>query len=389
MEIDLERLISDVVTLSNHVHMNQTPSGVKRNLTNLVSYVSMLENLSGYSIDLDRIFFDGEGAARTYNKFRDRKYDDFYKYVKDNLPFILDMFYNYDRMMNDIPFEDYYSVRNFRRFSEKDFKDIVLSYYASCSESTYKKVKQLFDEKRVLVATNSAYNFSQYISSPTLESGYILCNYDELDTQSMTALVHELGHMLDYMNLYVTQGKTYSVADDALLEVASVGREYDFLNYLIQHKIDPISARILINNLVIETFDGYEYSSLLDGSGNVVLMEKSDFAKKTSEEDNEPDSEEEYDEESYTYFIDKEQFRLRILYALGNYFAFHLYEIKKQNPKEYEKIFHNLISTRKECKSILESIDKLGISSELFLSSRMIDEPIRTNSMELRKKFKY
>ena len=58
MEIDLERLISDVVTLSNHVHMNQTPSGVKRNLTNLVSYVSMLENLSGYSIDLDRIFFD-------------------------------------------------------------------------------------------------------------------------------------------------------------------------------------------------------------------------------------------------------------------------------------------------------------------------------------------
>ena len=42
MEIDLERLISDVVTLSNHVHMNQTPSGVKRNLTNLVSYVSML-----------------------------------------------------------------------------------------------------------------------------------------------------------------------------------------------------------------------------------------------------------------------------------------------------------------------------------------------------------
>ena len=210
MEIDLERLISDVVTLSNHVHMNQTPSGVKRNLTNLVSYVSMLENLSGYSIDLDRIFFDGEGAARTYNKFRDRKYDDFYKYVKDNLPFILDMFYNYDRMMNDIPFEDYYSVRNFRRFSEKDFKDIVLSYYASCSESAYKKVKQLFDEKRVSVATNSAYNFSQYISSPTLESGYILCNYDELDTQSMTALVHELGHMLDYMNLYVTQGKTYT-----------------------------------------------------------------------------------------------------------------------------------------------------------------------------------
>ena len=85
MEIDLERLISDVVTLSNHVHMKQTPSGVKRNLTNLVSYVSMLENLSGYSIDLDRIFFDGEGATRTYNKFRDRKYDDFYKYVKDNL----------------------------------------------------------------------------------------------------------------------------------------------------------------------------------------------------------------------------------------------------------------------------------------------------------------
>lgn len=388
MQIDLERLISDVVTLSNHIHMNQTPSGVRRNLNNLISYVDMLENLSGYTIDLDRVFFDGKSAASTYNKFRDKKYDEFYKYVRDNLPVILEMFYNYDCMMKDIPFEDYYGVRNFRKYSEKDFKDIVLSYYASCGEDAYKKVKQFFDEKRISVSVLRAYDYSQYISSSALESGYILCGYDELSTQSMTALVHELGHMLDYMNLYVTQGKTYSVADDALLEVASVGREYDFLNYLIQNKIDPVSARILINNLVIETFDGYEYSSLLDGSENIVLLEKDEFASKEIEEDV-VNSEEGYDEETYTYFIDKEQFRLRLLYALGNYFAFHLYEIKKQNPKEYEKIFHNLISTRKECKSILESVDSLGISSELFLSSKVIEEPIRTNSMELKKKFKY
>lgn len=387
MEIDLEHLISDIVILSNHLHRNQTPNNIKRNLNNLVSYAGMLENLSGYTVDLEQIFFDGRGAADLYNKFLSRKYDEFYKYINDNLSVICKMFYNYDNMMGSIPFQDYYVLRNFRKFTEKDFKDIILSYYASCSEDSYKKVKEFFEENRVLLVNNRNLSYSQYVSSPALESGYAICNYDICDTQSMTTLVHELGHMLDYKNLYVTQGKTYSVADDALLEVASVGREYDFLNYLIKNKIDPISARILINNLVIETFDGYEYSSLLDGYGNVIFMDEFDFNNKLSEDDGVSD--EEYDEENYTYYINKEQFRLRLLYALGNYFAFHLYEIKKQNPKEYEKIFHNLISTRKECKSILESIDKLNIPLDDFLSSKMIEESIRSNSMELKKKFKY
>lgn len=387
MEIDLNHLISDVVTLSNHLHRNQTPNNVKRNLNNLVSYVEMLENLSGYTVDLNQIFFDGKSAVNLYNKFIDKKYDEFYKYINDNLSVILEMFYNYDNMMTNIPLQDYYAVRKFRKFNEKDFKDIILSYYSSCNEDSYKKVKKFFDENRILFVNDKNMSYSQYVSSSTLESGYALCNFDVYDTQSMATLVHELAHMLDYKNLYVTQGKTYSVADDALLEVASIGREYDFLNYLIQNKIDPISARILINNLVIETFDGYEYSSLLDGDGNVVFMDSSDFNDKVKNDDEQEN--EKYDEESYTYYINKEQFRLRLLYALGNYFAFHLYEIKKQNPKEYEKIFHNLISTRKECKSILESVDKLNIPLDEFLSSKMIEESIRNNSMELKKKFKY
>ncbi len=385
MEINTETLISDIVMLSNHLYRNQTPNEIKRNLGNLISYVDLLESISGYSVDLNQIFFDNGETVKIFNKFKEKKFEEFYKYIGDNLSFILEMFYNYDCMMKSIPFEDYYSVRNFRNFNEKDFKDIILSYYSSCSEDAYKKVKEFFDEGRVSVLDHCKSDYSQYISSAALGNGYVLCENNGFNTLSLAVLVHEFGHMLDYKNLYVTQGKTYSVADDALVEVASVGREYDFLNFLIQNKIDPVSARILINNFVIETFDGYEYSSLLRDNDNLVFMDETDFSSKFSEEE----VDEEIDGENYTYYVNREQFRLKLLYALGNYFSFHLYEIKKQNPKEYEKIFHNLISTRKECKSILESINKLGISSELFLSSKMIEESIRNNSMELRKKFKY
>ena len=51
--------------------------------------------------------------------------------------------------------------------------------------------------------------------------------------------------------------------------------------------------------------------------------------------------------------------RNTLLYGLGFYFALHLNQIKKDNNKEFIKVFNNLITSRKEL-DLKQAIETIG-----------------------------
>ena len=75
-----------------------------------------------------------------------------------------------------------------------------------------------------------------------------------------------------------------------------------------------------------------------------------------------------------------------MLYGLGYYFALHLNMIKDNSMEEFKKIFNSIITSRKES-SLVEIIEKLGISLEDFISGKYIKTKIENDNLVLKKRY--
>ena len=84
-----------------------------------------------------------------------------------------------------------------------------------------------------------------------------------------------------------------------------------------------------------------------------------------------------------------EEFRSKIIYSIGSAFALNLVSLRKEDPKTFKKKLNDLLTSRKESYLIEDSLDKIGISVSEFVNGERINDDIKENVKELKKKFKY
>ena len=126
----------------------------------------------------------------------------------------------------------------------------------------------------------------------------------------------------------------------------------DFSNYLIDKKIDPLGGRLLLQQ---------DYA-LIEDSKNIDMSDDADVF---------------------------EEFRSKIIYSIGSAFALNLVSLRKEDPKTFKKKLNDLLTSRKESYLIEDSLDKIGISVSEFVNGERINDDIKENVKELKKKFKY
>ncbi len=344
------------------------------------------------SYQLYGLFCNPQEVQELVNKYYARAYKKIVQTCKENKETILNTFKNYSDLLKDLDFSFLECDRDFETYSEKDFKDIIYAYYSTYGNKYYCLAKKYFDENRIqmryeeiekkyidLLLTNckseeerkeildiqsSGSYKGYYLYLIGLESGYILSKFNGYNTLSAHSIVHELGHAVDAETFLFPQQKKISRVSDILMEMPSTTFEMGFIDFLRDNGLDEYGADIIsseryevLNDIYDCILPVYEQNKFeLDEDGNVKI-----------------------DDEEY-------EFRDDIIYGLGGYFAVCLQEIRRQNPKEFLKIFNNILTMRAES-SLEELINMTGISYEDFVSAKFIRPRLEEEKKLLSKRF--
>ena len=95
------------------------------------------------------MFKDPKGAQRIIDKHQLAVFNQFVRFADKNQELLLKTFLSYKKMLDDIDYQSIPFYKCCKGYSEKDFKDIIFSYFNSYGEKYYKIVKKYFDEQRI------------------------------------------------------------------------------------------------------------------------------------------------------------------------------------------------------------------------------------------------
>ena len=365
------RLVYDLSMMRNIFADCPSRDNIKNDYSEFVSLNNMCAKLFYCKYDLNNLFKDPKGAQRIIDKHQLAVFNQFVRFADKNQELLLKTFLSYKKMLDDIDYQSIPFYKCCKSYSEKDFKDIIFSYFNSYGEKYYKIVKKYFDEQRIQMKMKLSdkelqENFAGFFSSfVTLSSGYILSRYSCLNSCSLASLAHELGHAIDAETFIFPQQKTLPTLSDMLLEIPSTMFEVGLIDYLIKNEIDVDGGLVLYNDKSMFIDDTYDTLAKVYSLGDVDM----DFYGTT--------------------FIDGEQYDFRedMLYGLGYYFAFCFDVLKEQmENKEFLKHFNDVMTMRKE--STLEEIIELsGVSYDDFVNSTLIRPKLEDRYVRTRKRF--
>ena len=83
-----------------------------------------------------------------------------------------------------------------------------------------------------------------------------------------------------------------------------------------------------------------------------------------------------------------EDFRQLFLYGIGYYTTLAMNEMARENPKEYFKLYTNLICSRGEC-DYISMIENGGIDAERFIKGDFLQSKIDKEVIALKKRYGY
>ena len=349
-----ERLISDLKRLRDYYKTHQKKSNLTFDFSSFYSLDSIATPILGFSFEPTSTIIDEESAI-VIAQDSYREILGFNKKVYDNYDELYSMFDGLDDFMSEIdyPTLPYYSL--LRKFSEKDFTDILLSFLSEFGDDMVNIAKKYMDEDRIIMnyRMNPHDQFkAMHIGSKLLKSGYIILRYDEYTTYSLSSLIHELGHAYDRERFIYSQQKRIRNFEDLLIEVPSIYFEMEFYDYLIRNKINKDGAMILKNEKLT-------YFEIVDP---IILQSESDYNKRSA-------------------------FRNDLIYGLGIYIVVHLSHLRRNmSSKEFMKELYNFISSRKE-RTLKESVEGLGIDYDDFLTGTFVYPEVEKSSLKLKRRF--
>jgi len=362
----------DTVKLKKFLEGNPSRNDIERYFFFLCSYSSILESLTGADVFIEGDRKELQRIDRLSNDIKNKHAMGFINYFNKNGEDLYNLYNNFDQSMDKTNFKSLHYFDTCKKYSLSDFKDIILAFYSTYGNEIYNIVKSYFDECRIAEKVRVCKTAAAFIPNKLNGKGYIMSSYDSYDTLHMSSIVHEFGHAIDENRFIFPQGKKLYGLSDVLIEVPSTAYEFDFYNWIIKNKIDEIGGRVLLNNRVFslwiygfDILDALEQSSIdVDNDGNTTITYIDEANNKHT----------------------KLELRTCIIYSLAYYISLHLMLIKESEPELYNKILYNLTSSRKEC-SLRESVSKMGINFEDFISGKMIFPKIKENNKVLSKRF--
>lgn len=361
MDIDKEQLLSEAAKLGNTLHNGVSLDRVSREYSSFLAMNSIMANLTGYCLNHDMVFQNQPDMPRFIKKDYDKSLLNCYnKILKD--------FYIYKQICTnvltsylDTEIEDYMLGGNFRHYSEKDAKAILLDYFLQYGPKAYEVAKRMIDENRIQMGYQyeNSPSMAFHTGSVILQSGYICLQQDKYDTSTLSFLAHEIGHAIDKELFYYPQQKKIKIYDDPFNEVPSTFFELGMLSYLKEKGIDPNGALVLesfyMNIMYARQYHLLETFNEIEKTGTIELSES---------------------------------FREWFLYGMGYYISLALNDLSRENPKEYFKKFTDMICARYEC-NITQLVEIAGIDEEAFFEGKFIKDKFNDEKMQLKKRYGY
>lgn len=364
-----ERLISDLKRLRDYYKTHQKKSNLTFDFAGFYNLDAFVNPILGFSFKPETVIKDEKSAIiiaqDTYQEIIG-----FNRQVYENYDELYTMFDNLDEFMYDIdyPTLPYYSL--LRKFNEKDYNDILLSFLSEFGDDMINIARKYMSENRIIMnyKMNPQEQFKAiHVGSKLLKSGYIILRHDEYTTYSLASFIHELGHAYDRERFIYSQQKRIRNFEDLLMEVPSTFFEMEFYDYLIRNKINKDGAMILKNEKLTKMSDTFasfytipkEYFEIVDP---IILQSDSDYNKRCT-------------------------FRNDLIYGLGIYIVVHLLHLRRNmSSKEFMKELYNFISLRKE-RTLKESVEGLGVDYDDFLTGTFVYPEVEESSLKLKRRF--
>lgn len=393
IDINKEKLMKDLGTMCSVFSMFPPKDVIKNDYAEFTALNNAFGKMFFENFNLRNLFRNPKEVQKMMDRYRGKAFNRFLDYAAVNKNTLLELFGNYSSMIDEIDFQDipFYDVMKY--YSKKDFIDIILSFFNTFGEKYYKIAKKYFDEERIqmkFLKIEKDYlnmmldmckteeekenveknygikdDFAGFFSSIVLlSSGYILSRFNKFNSFSATSIVHELGHAVDAETFIFPQQKNMAAFSDMMQEVPSTSFELNFLDYLIDNRIDVDGGMVIMNDrnaMIDDTYEGlktvYDEKQVdFDVNGSAIIDEKR------------------YD------------FKEDILYGLGYYFALCLNIIKNQDKNEYLKILNNIMTMRNES-TLDELIEMTGIDYDDFISGKFVRPKVESEYLKLRKRF--
>ena len=325
---------------------------------------------------LDKDFSEFEELVRKYKKFYLQFADSYTKIVDENVFF-------------HIPY------KCIKRYTDSDFKDLMLDFFNEQDVNKYKIVKSMFDEERVGISSLEDYDcagFCTSMSSGVIKPYVVVKGFLDNRINSIQAmnLAHEFGHAIEGHYVLNRYNKNHTNKGIVFSEVSSMFYQLEFLRYLEKNKTSVKETLNLINyyhyftssflkdlkdtNSNEAIFDGEEFVSAgedfyIESNRNMVRP----FKKKSEESDD-------------VYWLEVD-FHDPLIYGFGSYMALHLSELRKQDPKEFEKAWNYYLSSR-SLMDYEEIFELFGLNPDEFATGELIEPTIRKDLENYKKLLK-
>lgn len=366
MEIDEVKLRKDIFRLVNYLSRHEKASSMQE-MDELRTLCQLYKELTGIDYVFD-FFLNKKRVDHLYHQYDVVNANVFRDFCEMYFADLVNCASKLEKS-TDKNNEYYMQVaanklgKKMRYYNEKEFKEIILSYYAEYGDDIYNLVKEYFDNSRIGMGVWTEVS-EAYFANSFLGGGYVANGHEDLSTYSLGGVVHELGHAIDYKKLYLNQGKKLSTISDTLLETPAHFFELSLYEYLIKNHIDIDYALLLINDSIftdvsrltpykgIDVFDGIMNldGEIVDEEGNLIYNLRDD-----------------------------------IVYFLGTSIALNMMVRSKDNKKEFNSILNDYLCGRKE-RTFEQSLETLGISYEDFINGKYIKPYIKQRNKELIKR---
>ncbi len=356
MEINENKLFDELLEIRKILIRNQSINNIRKYYPIYSQLNYILAQLTGYCFESNDVIYRNMDELnediRLQNKKQLLKY--FERAVKegDSLYFLYMSFNdilkesNYVQIFND----------NIPTYNELQAKEMILTYFKQFGDKIYSIAESYLNNRISINVDLEPGVGGSFHNNYSNELGYILIKYDKFDAASISAIIHEIGHAIDNSLFVYPQQKNLTVGSQFLIEVPSTFFELNFLEYLIENKIDVKGASYcLADRICVVKKLSEEYEKFYNLKNAILTEDRCIIDPKTEE------------------FIDLEG---AILYGHGYLYSLNLCELYRENKELAIKKLINLICSRKEM-TILEGIESLGFDEDEFLSLKKPKENIK------------
>lgn len=266
-------------------------------------------------------------------------------------------------------------------FKKNEVLDILYDFFNWCSSKYYKFVKKMIDNNQV--AITPLFDDYRGICDDIrhLKKSYVLCDIENFNIYTMSILVHELGHALEYEFLRNQKFKQILNRNYSnYIEVSAMFFQKLFLEYLLKNKVNNRDTLSALNNLYAEMF--FDFLDIrFNTHPNMISQEENDFFVKEKIKMVYKDIVRELKSIKDIHKLLSDinfAFDQAIIGGYGRLVALHFVEQYKYNPKVVLNNLRNFISSI-GIKNEYDILNTCGLSADEISNGKVLKKELKTH----------